>query len=559
MTTLQLMRRMARFMSHLLHIELKAILSGTLGYLEVPLIAVCASLSAINFWNNNVIAACIYAVLALICAASRGYFAYLEQYFNHLMAFTVLRDIRNLVFSHVKDLAPARLQEEGRGNLVSVLTEDIELLEIFYAHTLSPLAIAALTSVIQAAAFSFVSLELGIISLAAYIYLGLIQPIALSKSSSAAATLERQEQGALYSRLLEALDAERDILLMDALKPTEQTLWLRAQNVLAARLCRFKLSGYNKFLLELSSLVWIVIFGLQTRQLLESSRLTFEAALISLAAFATSLVAISAVTRLGTSLAPTLAAAHRVFSLLDTQAYVEDIQDQKDISTFERESCEHLGFAYHKNKPILRDVSLSIQPKDFLVIKGQNGSGKTTLFNNLMRFVEPTSGTVKINEFPLSSINTRSLRHIQTLVSQDTYIFSQSLANNLRIAKADATDEELDAIILATQLTELTQSWQDGKDHVLVRQGHELSDGQRQRIALARAFLNDAPLILLDEPTSNMDALLEAQLLQALKDHQDKRAYLIISHRSAPERFASSCLELKEGTLIAPTSQITPE
>ena len=554
MKSTQLMRRMATFMKHLMPIELQAIVNGTLGYLAVPALVVCATMAMFNLWVGDTTNAIILAVSALMFALVRGIFAFLEQYYNHLMAFTVLRDMRNLLFKHVQALAPARLAEHGRGKLVSALTEDIELLEIFYAHTLSPLAIAVVTSVVQVIAAAIIHPLLGVCALIAYVLLGVVEPLIIARPTSRWAMAEREAQGSGYSQLLESLDAQRSLTFASSDRAAAQTIDTNNEKLLHSRAKRYALAGYNKMILDILSLMCVAGFGAVTVYLYGTNFVEAPFALIAFAAFASSLVPIQAIARLGTGLQPTMAAARRVFDLLDTAPAVQDIADDEgaQIDSFTSEKVDSISFIYDDvSESVLSNVSVSVQPGDMTVIQGENGSGKSTLINLMMRFYDVDSGEISVNDVNIREVATSSLRHTQALVSQQTHIFSSSLADNLRVAQPQASDEQLRSVIEAVQLDELVGSWADGMNHVLVRNGVELSDGQRQRIAVARAFLSDAPLIFLDEPTANMDALLEAQLMRTLAAQQADRAYVIISHRPAPAAFANHVYDMAHGELTA--------
>ncbi|OFQ97848.1 amino acid ABC transporter ATP-binding/permease protein [Alloscardovia sp. HMSC034E08] len=551
-TSTGLMRRMATFMKHLMPIEVQAIINGTLGYLAVPALVVCATMAMLNLWVGNRTNAIVLAVAALLFAAVRGIFAFLEQYYNHLMAFTVLRDMRNQRLKHVQSLAPTRLAEHGRGKLVSALTEDIELFEIFYAHTLSPLAIAVITSIIQVVLAANIHPLLGLAALLAYVLLGVVEPLIMTRPTSRWAMAERDAQGKVYSQLLESLDSQRSLTFASASEATAASANSNNQALLTSRAKRYAMVGYNKLFLDMLSLLCVAGFGVLDVYIYGTGALEVPFALIAFAAFASSLVPIQAIARLGTGLQPTMAAARHVFELLDAVPAVEEIDDENgsQLSDFSSQDVRNVRFGYD-DSPVLNDVSLSVKPRDMIVIQGENGSGKSTLINLMMRFYDADSGEISVNDVAINQAATSSLRETQALVSQQTHIFTASLADNLRIAQPETSDQQLREVLASVQLTDLVDSWSDGINHVLVRNGVELSDGQRQRIAVARAFLSNAPLIFLDEPTANMDALLEAQLMQALSDQQTDRAYVIISHRPAPAAFASQVLTMRGGELVA--------
>ena len=567
-TTFGVMRRMAAQMRPLLSVEIKAITAGIIGHLASIWSVMLAAAGIVGAFRNAPTALWVTAIVAAIALALiRGPMAYAEQLFNHQMAFSVLRDIRSAVFDKMRSLAPAKLRREGRGNLITVITQDIELLEIFYAHTLSPLAIAALTTIISTIIFAVISPWLGLTAAITYLLLIIEVPLITAPPTYRAAADERNATGDLHSLILESLDGREQLVGMGAAARTRSRLNSATQSMLSARSRNGRARGWNDVITETIPLLGLAAFMAAAIWQVGDSGLDAAQAIVAVAGFTASFPAMMSVARLGSGLQPTLASARRVFALFDEEPAVIENTTGQEPGSFSSLTTSHLRFGYDattgtdgaadEGDPILQDVDLSINPGEVVAVEGANGAGKSTLIDLLMRFRERTGGDIAVNGVPTEDIATHSLRSIETMISQDTFILDDTVAHNIAIARPHATREDIESAAHDAHLDDVLDQLPGGLDHRLTRNGSELSEGQRQRIAVARAFLSDAGLLLLDEPTSNMDALLEGQIMDALMSHQEGRSYLIVTHRDAVLARADRILMMSDGRLT-PMAPVRP-
>ena len=506
----------------------------------------------------SVAAAC---VLTVACGVLRGPLHYGEQLANHYIAFRLLALIRDHVFAALRRLAPAKLEGRDRGDLVSLVTADIELLEVFYAHTISPIAIAS--SAIMLAFIGAHSLPLAAIALAGYLVLGAIMPIASSKLCGNAGRASRDAAGSISAYVLDGLRGLAETVQFagvskrsaglaaqtDAMGSTDRSLHVRSAAV----------EGLADAMVLLTSLAMIAT----SLGLYAAGDLSFSSAFICSFAYLSSFGPVLAVCRLGTSLQATLASGARVLDLLDEEPQTVDVLDGADAS-FDGAACEHVTFSYGADNAsgsgssaaalstddrILDDVSIAFEPGEMVCVTGRSGSGKSTLLKLLMRFWDPTSGAVKMSGRDLRGVNTSSLRSSIGYMTQDTHLFVGTIGDNLRIAREDATDAELDSACEAAALSSLIARLPQGYDTPVAELGDSLSGGERQRIGLARIFLHDAPFVLLDEPTSNLDALNEAAVMRAIDRRRAGKTVVLVSHRASTCAFADRFYSVEHGRI----------
>ena len=572
---LMMMRRMARLMKPLAGTEGKAILCGSLGHLFAVwsmMAAAAALIGLVADWpplNGQWV---VWALVAVLTALSRGVMAYGEQYYNHEMAFSMLRDIRTTVFDKMRSLAPAGLRDQARGDMVTVITNDIELLEIFYAHTLSPIAIALVTSLANLALLTWLSPWMGLAAVISYLIVGLLIPILSARPTFKVAMQERTAQANLRSLLLETLQGRTELAGLGALGNTRRRVEAATGQMLDARGRTTERTIANDMVTIVVTLICAGAFTLMTCWLGSKGLVDPARGMIGLVGFLSSFAPLIPVARLGAGLQPTLAAARRVFSLLDKEPPVREVESDhgNPLTEFTGEEARAVSFSYAgktdtgKNDPgkadqneyggriaILDNLDLSIKHGELIGIQGANGVGKSTLIDLLMRFQERSGGDLTVSSLPIETIRTADLRVQQTLVSQDTYIFSLTLADNIALARPDASREDIEQAAYDACLDDLIDQLPDGLDQLLADNGSDLSEGQRQRVALARAFLSSAPLLFLDEPTSNMDALLEGRVLTSLIERKGDRTCLIVSHRPSVLARVDRLLTLDDGKLIS--------
>ena len=574
-SNLAMMRRMARLMKPLAGTEGKAILCGSLGHLFAVwsmMAAAAALIGLVTDWpplNGQWV---VWALVAVLTALSRGVMAYGEQYYNHEMAFSMLRDIRTTVFDKMRSLAPAGLRDQARGDMVTVITNDIELLEIFYAHTLSPIAIALVTSLANLALLTWLSPWMGLAALVSYLIVGLLIPILSARPTFKVAMQERTAQANLHSLLLETLQGRTELAGLGALGNTRRRVGAATDQMLEARGRTSGRTIANDMVTNVVTLICAGVFTLMACHLGSAGLVDPARGMIGLVGFLSSFAPLIPVARLGAGLQPTLAAARRVFSLLDKEPPVREVESDhgNPLTEFTGEEAKAVSFSYAgktdtgKKEPgktdsgkhggriaVLDNLDLSIKPGELIGIQGANGVGKSTLIDLLMRFQERSGGDLAVSGLPIETIHTADLRVQQALVSQDTYIFSLTLADNIALARPDASREDIEQAAHDACLDDLIDQLPDGLDHLLADNGSDLSEGQRQRVALARAFLSSAPFMLLDEPTSNMDALLEGRVLTKLIERKGDRTCLIVSHRPSVLARVDRLLTLQDGRLIS--------
>ena len=562
---LTMMRRMARLMKPLAGTESKAILCGSLGHLFAvwSMMATAAALvGLVTDWPRLNGQWVVWALVAVLTALSRGVMAYGEQYYNHDMAFSMLRDIRTTVFDKMRSLAPAGLRDQARGDMVTVITNDIELLEIFYAHTLSPIAIALVTSLANLALLTWLSPWMGLAALVSYLIVGLLIPILSARPTFKVAMKERTAQANLHSLLLETLQGRTELAGLGALGNTRRRVGAATDQMLNARGRTSGRTIANDMVTNVVTLICAGAFTLMACRLGSAGLVDPARGMIGLVGFLSSFAPLIPVARLGAGLQPTLAAARRVFSLLDKEPPVREVESDhgNPLAEFTGEEAKAVSFSYagktHSGEhggriAVLDNLDLSIKPGELIGIQGANGAGKSTLIDLLMRFQERSGGDLTVSGLPIETIRTADLRAQQTLVSQDTYIFSLTLADNIALARPEASRADIEQAAHDACLDDLIDQLPDGLDHLLADNGSDLSEGQRQRVALARAFLSSVPFMLLDEPTSNMDALLEGRVLTRLIERKGDRTCLIVSHRPSVLARADRLLTLQDGRLVS--------
>lgn len=484
--------------------------------------------------------------LVATCGLVRGPLRYGEQMCNHYLAFKLLALVRDRVFGALRRLAPAKLEGRDKGDLVSLVTADIELLEVFYAHTLSPVLIALLVSAGMVAFFATLSSALAWLAAAAYLIVGVVLPWAGSKSSGNAGRVLREGMASMNAFVLDSLRGLRETLQFGRAGQRASELSRRidaqeaAERVQKSRTALF-MAATNGVVLALDALM-IVAAG----SLLFAGQLSAGAALVAITAFMSSFGPVIAVANLGTTLQQTLASGARVLELLRERPQTEEITGGVDLEGFTGACARNVDFSYD-GTPVLHDVSLTIEPGTIVQVAGRSGSGKSTLCKLLLRFWDTTRGVVALSDEDIRQINTASLRENESCMTQDTHLFVGTLAENILLAKPDATPAELEAACEKAALGDFLARLPQRLDTPVGELGDTLSGGERQRIGLARMFLHDAPFMLLDEPTSNLDSLNEAAVLRALLAAKGDRTVLLVSHRASTAALADLVVTVEHG------------
>ena len=513
-----------------------AITMGLIGHLCASFITILggyAVLDVLRFDTGHSLRM-IFACL-LIFALLRAILRYAEQACNHYIAFKLLALIRDKVFQALRRLCPAKLEGRDRGDLISVITSDIELLEVFYAHTISPAAIAFLFTIVMCLFIGSFHPALGLLALLAYAVVGVAIPLVTSRLSGEDGMRFRTKSGELSSFVLDGLRG-----LLETLQYGQGEARLAEMNrrtdALAKDEERMKrTSGRNMAVTNTVILLFDLCMLFASAALYQRGAVGFDGVLIPTLALFSSFGPAVALANLGSTLQNTFAAGNRVLDILEETPAVEEVTGRPEV-VFDGAEAAHVTFSYGA-ETILEDVSLRMEP-GIIGITGKSGSGKSTLLKLFMRFWNVQEGNICITETPVSEINTSNLRRMEGFVTQETHLFHDSIKNNLRIAKLDATDAEIETACKKASVHDFIMSLPQGYDTPVGELGDTLSGGERQRLGLAQAFLHDAPFLLLDEPTSNLDSLNEAVILKSLREEQAGRTVALVSHRQSTMRIA---------------------
>lgn len=542
------MARLIGLVKPLTGFMLLAILMGLIGHLCAAFITILGGYAVLDALGCAVPVSMTAAfICAGVFALLRGLLRYAEQACNHFIAFKLLALIRDKVFQALRKLCPAKLEGRDKGDLISVITSDIELLEVFYAHTISPVAIACLFTIVLCLFIGSYHWVLGLLALAAYIAVGVAIPLVTSKRSGDDGMKFRSRSGDLSSFVLDSLRGLPEIVQYGVGKARLAEMDART-DALAGDEARMKrTAGRNAAVTNTVVLLFDLAMLFCAAALYQSGAVGFDGALIPLLALMSSFGPVIALANLGSTLQNTFAAGNRVLDILDETPVVEETVDQPEIA-FSGAAAEHVTFSYGQ-ETILSDVSVNIPSNAIVGIVGRSGSGKSTLLKLLMRFWNVQQGSVTLSDTPIARINTANLRDMESFVTQETHLFHDSIANNLRIAKLDATQAEIETACQKASVHDFILSLPDGYDTPVGELGDTLSGGERQRLGLARAFLHDAPFLLLDEPTSNLDSLNEAVILKSLREARAGKTVVLVSHRESTMRIADNVYSVENGRM----------
>lgn len=583
-SAIRIMGSLIGLVKPLLHIMLAAIILGTLGYLCAIFLTILAGQVIVhglltgaagiivpvdNMWLAFIPVKTIITVMIVI-AVLRGILHYAEQYCNHFIAFKLLAIIRHKVFASLRKLCPAKLEGRDKGNLISIITTDIELLEVFYAHTISPIAIATLTSMVMVIFIGRYHWLAGILALAAYLIVGVAIPMWNGKRGSQKGMEFRTNFGELNSFVLDSLRGLDETIQYGQGEKRKEQMSERSKNLAGMQKSLSKMEGSQRSFTNM--VILLASFGMLalTIWLYDKGAIGFEGILTCTIAMMGSFGPVVALSSLSNNLNQTLASGERVLSLLEETPLVEEIPG--DVETPGTESVEHeftgaeaenVTFAYkvnglegdredglgRDNEVILDNYSLKLQPGKITGIHGASGSGKSTLLKLLMRFWDVQDGSISVDGTNVRKIPTRHLRDMESYVTQETHLFHDSIANNIEIAKPGASREEIMEAAKKASIHDFIMTLPKEYDTEVGELGDTLSGGEKQRIGIARAFLHECPLILLDEPTSNLDSLNEGIILKSLKESAEKKTVVLVSHRVSTMNVADVVYEMENGRI----------
>ena len=574
-SAIQIMGSLIGLVKPLLHIMLAAIILGTLGYLCAIFLTILAGQVIMHGLLTGIAGMIVpvekmwlvftpvktIIIVMIVIAVLRGILHYVEQYCNHFIAFKLLAIIRHKVFASLRKLCPAKLEGRDKGNLISIITTDIELLEVFYAHTISPIAIATLTSVIMVIFIGRYHWLAGLLALAAYLIVGVAIPMWNGKRGSQKGMEFRTSFGELNSFVLDSLRGLDETIQYGQGEKRKEQMTGQSKNLAGMQEDLSKMEGSQRSFTNM--VILLASFGMLalTIWLYDKGAIGFEGILTCTIAMMGSFGPVVALSSLSNNLNQTLASGERVLSLLEETPLVEeipgDVETSADQSENSEESADHafagaeaenVTFAYGA-ETILDNYSLKLQPGKITGIHGASGSGKSTLLKLLMRFWDVQDGSVSVDGTDVRKIPTRHLRDMESYVTQETHLFHDSIANNIEVAKPGASREEIMEAAKKASIHDFIMTLPKGYDTEVRELGDTLSGGEKQRIGIARAFLHDCPLILLDEPTSNLDSLNEGIILRSLKESARKKTVVLVSHRVSTMNVADVVYEMENGRI----------
>lgn len=547
---LKIMASLIVLLGSLSYIMLLAIINGTLGFLCAMGVTIFGSIGVAKFLGETInMSYGLIISLTIGCGVLRGALRYLEQYSNHFIAFKLLAALRDKIFKALRALAPAKLEGREKGGIISMITSDIETLEVFYAHTISPICIALIVETLVLLYVGFISsFYLSLAALVSYIIIGIILPIISSKLLSDTGVRYRKSFASFNSYYLDSIKGVNDIVLNNAMKVRNKEVNSKSDELLAETKKLKHKSGITEaisYAFVSLSLIGVLILGLY---LSDKNIITIPKMIMGLVAIFGSYGPVIALSALPQNLTQTFASGDRVLDLLEEKPVVREIKDGKNFSFLDLK-VNNLSFKYDEAS-VLNNVNLEVKRGQIVALVGPSGCGKSTLLKLLLRFYETNSGDILYNNISINDINTSSLLDNVTLVSQQTYLFDDTIKENIKIAKYDATDEEIIKAAKKASIHEFIESLPDKYDTKVGQLGDNLSAGEKQRIGLARAFLSNAPLILLDEPTSNVDSINEGIILKSLKDQKENKSIILVSHRESTTAIADRIYRIKDGIIL---------
>ncbi|MCR5123630.1 MAG: ABC transporter ATP-binding protein/permease [Treponema sp.] len=553
--------RLSRLILPLFPVMSLAVIFGTLGFFSAISIPVLGIESLTRSFPLK------FLVLAGVL---RGVLHYAEQYCNHFIAFTLLARIRNIVFEKLRSLGPARLDGKQKGSLISLLTSDIELLELFYAHTVSPVCIALFVS---AGVVAFLLRFHWILAAAAFIsfvLVGIFIPAFAQHFSVKAGKEKREKFSQMNSFLLDCLRGLSQTILFGTGEKRLSMIKTKSEELSKVQKKMSINEGRTSALIEGSVFFCDILMLFTAIFLYQKEIIDFNAAVISVAALFSSFGAVIAVARLGSSLSQTIAAGKRVLDLLDENPIVQAVKNGEKITEFAGAECEDVSFSYTDvgesfnqieksqngdsvgisnlcGNQILSGISLSFPKNRIIGIQGKSGSGKSTLLKLLMRFWDADSGKIKISGTAIQKINTADLRKTESYVTQETMLFHDTIENNIKIARLNSTHDEIVAACKKASVHDFIESLPNGYETEIFELGENFSGGERQRLGLARSFLHESEFLLLDEPTSNLDSYNEKIILESVKAESKQKTVVLVSHRSSTLEICDEIHKIENG------------
>lgn len=489
-------------------------------------------------------------IVMIVCAVLRGLFRYCEQLSGHYIAFKILVILRDKIFTVLRRLAPAKLEGKEKGNLISLITSDIELLEVFYAHTIAPITIAIITNAIISIILFRINPWFGILGAVFFLIVGFAIPYLSSKMAKEAGVEYRNNFGQSNSYILDSLRGLKEILLFNGGQRRLNSINEKSRE-LNKSLSKIKdHEGVIRGVTDLTIMLAILTFVGTGFGLLIADSISFIEIVIAVVIVASSFGPVVALSNLSNNLLHTFACAERLFALLDEEPNVEEVAGDKKVEG-NSIKFKDVEFSYPgRQEKILDDISININKGDKIALIGESGIGKSTFIKLIMRFWDVNSGRIDIDGINIKDIPTKSLRASQTLVSQETYLFNESIEDNIKIGNLNASREEVIEAAKKASIHDFIEKLPKGYDTKAGELGGMLSSGEKQRIGLARAFISNGDVLILDEPTSNLDTLNESEILRSIKENCEEKTIILISHRKSTTSVCNKVYKLEKKKLV---------
>lgn len=547
---IKIMAGLIALLGSLAYIMILAVINGSLGFISAMGVTVFGAIGVAKALGESV--AMSYGLiigLAVGCGALRGILRYFEQYSNHFIAFKLLAALRDKIFKALRRLCPAKLENKKKGSIIAMITSDIETLEVFYAHTVSPICIAILVSLAVAIFVGVIgSPYLTLVALAGYLTIGIVLPLISSKLLKKSGVEYRKAFSLFNAYFMDSIKGIKDIIYHNAGDERKKQVDKRSDELLSLTYDMKKNIVNASALTELAVSLFILISLIVGIALYINQLISIGSMIIAIVAIFGSFGPVIAISALPGNLTQTFASGDRVLNLIEEQPAVLPIENTKNMD-FNRLEVKDLNFAYDKNIQVLKDINLQAQNGEIVGIVGESGCGKSTLLKLLLRFWQKDGGSIAYDGEDIENINTDSLLSNVTMVSQSTYLFDDTVEENLRLAKEDATPEEMQEACKKASVHDLIMSLPEGYSSRVGLSGDNLSAGEKQRIGLARAFLSGSKLILLDEPTSNVDSINEGIILRSLADQRKDKCIILVSHRLSTMAIADRVYTIKDGII----------
>ena len=546
----KIMASLIALLGSLSYIMILAVINGSVGFVCAMGVTVFGAVGIAKALGEAIALSYGWIIgLTIGCGVLRGLLRYFEQYSNHYIAFRLLAVLRDKIFGALRVLCPAKLESKQKGSIIAMITSDIETLEVFYAHTISPICIAVIVST---AVFLFVwfvsSWYLALVALVGFFTIGVVVPLISSGRLKASGVKYRAEFASFSAYFLDSIKGIKDIVLNNAGEEREKEVNKRSDGLLAeTKKMKHNITRAGSAI-ELTVSVFVLITLATGILLVKNDMLSLGRMIIGTVTVFSSFGPVIAVGSLPGNLTQTFASGDRVLNLLAEKPAVEEVKNGKDFD-YENLDVKDLSFSYDGQTEVLKDIKMHAEKGEIIGIVGESGCGKSTFLKLLLRFWERSGGEINYDDIDIDNINTNSLLKNVTMVSQSTYLFEETIEDNLRIAKSDATREEIENACKMASVHDFIMTLPDGYKTQVGALGDNLSAGEKQRIGLARAFLRGSELILLDEPTSNVDSINEGIILKALKEQKNRKSIILVSHRESTMAIADRIYRVEGGVM----------